>query len=923
MSVGFDSSVLLSYYQARSGSLTSGGASAQPGVAKKVAPTAPWSATPNPNEASAAVKSALAGRKFIDEGAAKLDLTGASGDYRKLFALYQGLSTLDGVAERMTAKGVAASDKSRLEAIFAKGISQVTDYVSALKLEQIRLGFGVAATTARSVVGVPKPATEYLAPALTSSTSTPVPAFEGDVKFDIKINRIGVDHNVSIDLADMGATPRTMGAVITFINDKLAAEGVETRFASQRMPGEKRTVKVGGKLIDLPPTADQWALKVKVGTAETVSFSAPDTAGAVYMAQSVGDPDPDGKASTADSTVVQQFLKFQTDNGAPDPLQPAGTSSWTDGQVFSKTLAPEIKTVRATKVGPDGSVYMLADVTGKVGGQDIRGSQDVALLKYDSAGKLTYARTLGASETASGLSLAVAADGRIAIAGSVTGELSGAVDGPLNSGASGSFAALSDGFVTLFDADGQEVWTARRGARQADEASDVSFGANGEVYVAGRAKSAVPGTATLGDWDSYVQGFKIGTDGKLKTLFSQSFGTAGADRPAGMVVDGDFLTTASVEGGRGVLRRFDISSGAPVQVATRDLGDLQGGDIIGLELDGGELVVAGNTANGALSAGAVTRAHAGGTDAFAARLSADLSAAPSDAIAYYGGTGDDRATSLAVADGQVWLGGSAGTDLPGQPAVGEKDGFLTRLDVDAGAIVWSRRFTGKDGQAAPTAIAATSTGASVLDRMGLPNGTLDMTDSTRLTAVSAVRAGDQFTIKVGSGRAATITLDDKDTLDTLAQKIRRASGFQAKVSISTISGVRRLTIAPVNDRSLIEISPGKTDKDALEILGISEGVVRATKTIDGKTRPADGKEMLYGLGLERGLGLSSAEEIAHARADLQTAMGVIRTAYKDLVAAASPKAAEAKAAPKGPVPAYLTGQIANYQAALARLTGGG
>ena len=49
---------------------------------------------------SAAVKVALQGRKFINESGAKLDLPGASSDYRKLFALYSGLSTLMGVAEQ-------------------------------------------------------------------------------------------------------------------------------------------------------------------------------------------------------------------------------------------------------------------------------------------------------------------------------------------------------------------------------------------------------------------------------------------------------------------------------------------------------------------------------------------------------------------------------------------------------------------------------------------------------------------------------------------------------------------------------------------------------------------------------------------------------------------------------------------------------
>ena len=53
------------------------------------------------------------------------------------------------------------------------------------------------------------------------------------------------------------------------------------------------------------------------------------------------------------------------------------------------------------------------------------------------------------------------------------------------------------------------------------------------------------------------------------------------------------------------------------------------------------------------------------------------------------------------------------------------------------------------------------------------------------------------------------------------------------------------------------------------------------------------------------------------------AMGIVRQIYKDLVAAAQPESARIAAAAKavGPAPAYLTNQIANYQAALARLGG--
>ncbi|MGH6910770.1 MAG: hypothetical protein ACREEG_11330, partial [Phenylobacterium sp.] len=741
-------------------------------------------------------------------------------------------------------------------------------------------------------MGVPKPKSEYITPPLTSSSSAEVDAFKGAVKFTMSVKRLSVNVDVPIDLAGMGAQPRTMGNVITYVNQQLAAAGVETRLSSQRQPGQPRTIQVGGKPVTLPPTSDQWALKVNVGTAETVTFSAPSTAGAVYVAQSVGNPDPDKNPTTADGVIQQQLLKFQTDNtNVPPPLQAAGETNWVDGRAFSKTLGPEVKTVHATQVGPDGSVYMLADVTSTTGGQTIKGSQDVALLKYDPAGQLVYTRTLGAASTATGLGLAVSADGKVAVAGSVTGALGGAINGALNSGDTGSFATNTDSFVTVYNSDGEELWTERRGNKLDDEASQVAFAADGTVYVAGRTKQALPGSAGIGGWDSYIEGFKLSTTPapvipgadplapvkpNVITTFTQSFGTLGADKPSGMVVDGTNLITASVEDGHAVVRRFDMTSGTPVLSSTRDLGDLQGGDIAGIALDGGEVVIAGTTSNGNLSAGTVTHALAGGTDAFAVRLSSTLTPGAGDKIAYYGGTGNDKATSLAVSNGQVWIGGSAGTDLPNQPAVGTKDGFLANLDVAAGTVSWSRRFTGKDGQAAPTAIAVAPTGASVLDRMGLPQGTLDLSDSQKITAVSSLRAGDQFTLKVNDGRAATVTIDGNDTLDTLAQKVRRASGFQAKVTLTTVNGVRTMKIEPLNTRMTLEVGMGAASKNALESLGISEGVIRSTTINDaGKTVPADGKSMLYGLGLASDLNLSNPAQINHVLSELASAMGVV------------------------------------------------
>lgn len=898
--------------------------SAAPIPTKKYAPTAPWAGTPPPPAVLAQrVKDALAGRKFIDESKAQLDLPGASADYKRLFAMYNGLQTLMSLAEEANKPKVASGDIAKFSKAFVRGLDEVKAYTDAAQFENMRLANGATNTTVKTSAPVRRAGTEYNTPPLVSGSSTaPVPAFQGDVKFQIAVKRAGKDINIDIDLADMGGASRTVATVVNFINDKLDDAGVDTRIVSNRMPGEERTTTANGKTIKLGPGPDQWGLKVKVSVGEVVKFNAPATAGAVYVTQDAGDPDPDKKASTDDGVTRREFLKFQTDIATvPPPLQQPGEANWVDGRVFSETLAPEVKSVRATQTGTDGAVYMLADITGKVEGQDIKGAQDVALLKYDSAGKLIYARTLGAASEATGLALAVSADGsQVAIAGAVKGELNGAVEGALNS----PDAKVADSFVTVFDAEGQELWSQSRGARAEDEASQIAFGPGGAIYVAGRSKSALPTTAAFGGYDSYLQAFKPDAKGVYKPAFTTSFGTAANDRPAGLVVDGTSVVTASVEDGRAVLRRFDVSGATPTLTASRDLGSLQGGDIAGLALDGGEIVIAGTTSNAALTGETVSRAYTAGTDAFAARLNADLTAGGS--IAYYGGSGNDRATALAVSGGQVWIAGAAGTDLPNHAAaVGLKDGFLARLDVAAGTIDWSRRFTGKDRLAAPTSIAVDATGSSVLDRIGLPKGELDLSDSQRLTAVTSLRSGDTFTVSAGGGRPKTVTIDVNDTLDILAQKIRRASSFNAKVTISTnAAGERSLSITPATKRAVIEFGSGTADSDALNLLGIAEGVVRQTEIVNGKTVPADGKGMMYGLGFRASdFDLTTVAGRKRALGDIGAAMGKIRDAYKDLKAANSPPEAEAGPQITGEAPAYLKAQLANYQAALQRLGGGG
>lgn len=953
--ISFDSSILLSYYQARAGvtgAATSVSSFSSSG-SKAVVPNAPWLG--NAPAATEQVRSALNGRKFIDEGASSSSLKGVSPDYKKLFASYQALSTMTALVNQAGQKGQTDGEIKRLQTALMRGLGEVSSYVQNLSLDQLRLTTGAVMTSDKASVGVPKTNTTYTTDTLYSGqVDDEVPRFQGNVSFDVAVKSFGVTSNITMDLSEMGSTPRTMSNVVSYMNDKMKAAGFNTSFSVQRTAGEERTVQVGGKPVTLPATGDDFALRVNGDIAEQITFSAPTAAPAVYVTTKGGDPNPDKDATTDDAVYENTLTKYSaagTGGGAN-----AGAPG---GKVFTETLQGTINSVRKSVTGADGSIYMLADVDTEVdgkldiNGQPIKGDSDVALLKYDSAGHLLYARTLGATDEASGFSLAVADDGSVAVAGSVTGRLNGAVNGPINSGDTGT---TSDSFVTRYDAKGDEQWTVRRGGLQDDEATALAFGADGVLYVGGRTKSDLPGavgTDPTGGYDAYLTAFSTDAAGKPQALFTQKFGTTENDSVSDIVVNGSQVIVGSKENGSATLRSFDIAStvvtenvrqmdqyGAYQTVAvtytkaatlsagaTRDLGSLKGGDLVGLKIDGGQLYVGGSTANGGLSINGATTSLSGDMDAFVGRVSLDLSDTGQDALTYYGGSGDDTVTGFDVSNGTAWLVGSAGANLDGQGTVGTKDGYVAQVNVGSGAVDWSQRLTGKDGYATPTSVAVSKSGASSLDALGLPAGTMSFTQSDRIVSSTAARAGDTFQIRTRErGPLTTITIEANDTLETLADKIKRASGYRAKVETASNGNSRVLKISPASNTSTIEIVAGKGGTDVLASLGLAGGVVRATREEGGKTVSADGNGPVYGLSLPPELDLSSDAGRKNATMVLQRAMSSIRSAYREIADTAMGVKSDSSATSGksgGTVPAYLTNQIANYQAALNRLTGGG
>jgi len=119
--------------------------------------------------------------------------------------------------------------------------------------------------------------------------------------------------------------------------------------------------------------------------------------------------------------------------------------------------------------------------------------------------------------------------------------------------------------------------------------------------------------------------------------------------------------------------------------------------------------------------------------------------------------------------------------------------------------------------------------------------------------------------------------------------------------------MQRLSIVPRDGRAGAVLTSGETGRDALTALGLSPGIVRPT--------PKAGDLKTFAMALSPSLSLTGADQIKSTVEALRAAVRVVRDAYKALAPNSS------RPAVTGAAPAYLTAQLANYQAALARLGG--
>lgn len=848
-----------------------------------------------------------------NEGALDIAITVATGVGDKVVSL--SISATDRANDPDIAPGQwSAALQARLDqALNAAGIYASSDSLNAFtfaeasgqRLKSVTINGQDVAYTAQVAAngGAFDEVRSLSSDQIAAQTNDVLGSLTSDPSISLTFDTIWGERVISANLEP--GDPRTLESAAQRLNEAIAAAGYDISVEAANLAvGAGLRFATGSSFT----VSNVTALSIG-GASATVTLDAIDAAARA--------DDPPGAEAVAQRAArgAAALLITPLSGSAPYTAPTINATGWFAGRAFDVSLGDgaKILAVRGTAAAADGSVYVLADIENLAGDQPIKGERDVALLRYDPAGNLIFQRTLGAAEEAQGFSLAVSVDGKVAIAGAVTGGLGATAQGG------------ADSFVTMFDANGAEMWTQRRGAKADDQVSALAFSADGVLFVAGQTKSALGAQIHQGGADAYLRAYSsAGVE-----LFTSQFGSSGDDAATAIALrdaggGAIEITLGGVESGRGTVRQFTYAAATGLAAGlTRDIGAFRNGaTITSIVVESGAIHIGGAVEADKLTVANNARAAISGLEGFVARISTNLASTALDRSTYLGSSQDDRVSSLAVVDGVVYAAGSSSGVVAGAARKGTQDGFLARLD-DGGDIAWLRNFNTIGGNLGVTGMTVAANAASPLDRLGLPAGSLAAADSTKLVDRAALRAGDEFYLSVNGATPRRITVTANDTLRTLTSRIDALLGARGDAVIERDGDVERIVITAKRGDA-ISLTAGAAHKDALAGLGLAQGIIAFKPTADNPART--GELRSFGLGIQANdLQLHDAAAIKRTKAEISAALSILRQAYTALADPASldktDEELEREERMAGAVPEYLQTQLQNYAMGLLKLSG--
>jgi hypothetical protein len=278
------------------------------------------------------------------------------------------------------------------------------------------------------------------------------------------------------------------------------------------------------------------------------------------------------------------------------------------------------------------------------------------------------------------------------------------------------------------------------------------------------------------------------------------------------------------------------------------------------------------------------------------------------------------------ADGTVYLAGTtSGTFVGQQRSVANvTNAFATAINTN-GSVAWTQQYGGASGRSTGAALAVDPNGASVMDALGLPRGTINLNQSVNLANQTTLRPGDTFQIKIDgvAPRTTTITIDKGETLTSLTTKINAQLGSVGKAAVNYTGSAEGLKIT-VNAGQSIDLISGSSDFDALSRLGFTAGTLSApatgSKTATSSTTSTT-TTPTYGLGLTGGISGATMDISTKTGADLARSqlLSVLSNLQKTYQTSNTPAATATVGNTTGTASASSASQLSSYSMALSLL----
>ncbi|HEX7852897.1 MAG TPA: hypothetical protein VF503_04300 [Sphingobium sp.] len=819
-------------------------------------------------------------------------------DVQTSFTAYKALASLQLLAEKAAKPITGAAERAKLNETFVKGLADLKSYLAAAPSDLLNLYFDKSTSAAKSV-SIPTGPSPYQVSAkpVSDKRDDPIAGLTGNEVLSIKLSRpSGITDTVTVDLSQTSQPP-TLDSVAQAINAAIQSVPVRdtagnivlgsdgnpkprwfSNFSVEKSASTDGTGAwglvlhaTGSETVAIDQVGGKDTLMVATGqtaldapaTVSIMRFDSPESAASGSILGSIAGIDRQATAEAALAAKASNQAKDKSSTTVPT------------NTVYAPTVASGIVT------DANGYSYVVGTTAGDLGANLADGNKDLYLTKLDSQGKVVWQQTLGLAAENTGAAVSIAQNGDIVVAGTV------------NNG-------QSDMLVARFKANGAEVFSTTVPRIGNENANAVVVGNDGSIYVGG-SQSTGGGSASV---------VRLDATGKVRERLVLDSGEPNSKVNAlALDQNGDLL----------VLWRDGSMNSTLTRVAAGDLTNQLGSVALGTAdarvmavSDSGEIAIGGATQ--AAITGNQINALSGGMDGFVTRIDnsfANLS------TTYIGTSSDDQVDSVAYMGGSLYVGGRTGGAIGVATRIGTVDGFISRINDTTGAIENTTQFGRMTTRTEPVRISAVQGGNTVLSALGLARGTINGGEATTLTAQTSLRAGDSFSISVDGKRQYKITIDANETMQTLAKKISKVTGDTATVMATTSNGATTLNLRPKAGHS-IELVTGPDGRDALSKLGMEESRLYGSPIKD-KDAPAVTPGGTFGLSLSTALGLGKLTDAAYALKQIQSAVSMTQSAYRSLYWDSTKELRVTGNQGSGGT-AYQKQQLANYQAALARLT---